>query len=63
MSHEVSQIADMLAGFFKNEPRKITLWLLTSNSYMGGTIPAEFILMRPQKALMIIKDMAEGETP
>ncbi len=50
-----------LADYFADEPAKITVWWFTPNPHFGGTPPAFLMLMRPAKAIKIIKSMLEGE--
>ena len=45
------QISRGLADFFKDEPHKIALWLLTPNSHFGGVSPAEIIAIRGEAGL------------
>lgn len=46
-------IAEYLAKFFKEEPEKIALWLMTKNPMFGNVSPCELI------ALGRIKKVAE----
>jgi hypothetical protein len=45
------QIAFELAEFFKDEPHKIALWLLSKNFNFGGCSPAELIVIREKAGL------------
>lgn len=47
----LESLADGLAAFFKDEPQKIALWLLTPNPHFGGVSPSELIAIRGEAGL------------
>jgi hypothetical protein len=49
--NNLNEIAYGLALFFKDEPWKIAIWLLTKNPNFGGYSPAELIALREEKGL------------
>lgn len=53
------QIAKHLAELFKDKPEKITIWWLTENLNLGGTTPAWFYTMRPEKFEKWFKSLIE----
>lgn len=49
-------ISDGLADFFKKEPSKITLWLMTNNPNFGDIAPCTLIMIgRAHKVAEFIK--------
>ena len=44
-------IAEGLAEFFKNDPKKIALWLLSDNPHFGNLPPAYLIGIRGEPGL------------
>ena len=48
---DLEVIAFGLANFFKDEPEKITYWLLAENPNFGGLSPAQLIVMRDDAGL------------
>ena len=58
MSEEdaLKSIADGLADFFKKEPHKITLWLMTNNPNFGNIAPCTLIMIgRAHKVVEFIQ--------
>ena len=53
-------ISEGLADFFKDDPAKITYWLLTENPHFGGVSPAELIAIRGEKGLQKVAAFVKG---
>ena len=53
-------IADYLAEFFKDEPEKITHWLLTRNPMFGEVSPAALIAIRGPSGLKKVADFVKA---
>lgn len=60
IKRDVDVIADGLAEFFKDDPRKISVWLLTSNPHFGGCTPAELIGIRGDKGMYKVARFVDG---
>jgi len=54
------EIAKHLAEFFKDDPKKITMWWLTENPLLGNIEPCRFWCMRPNKFRKWIKNLVDG---
>jgi hypothetical protein len=61
------QIAHGLTDFFKDEPHKIALWLLTPNPHFGNVSPSELIAVRGEvglkKVAKFVKNSIEENKP
>ena len=51
-----------ITEYFKDEPEKITTWWFTPNPHFGGTPPAFLMVMKPNKAIKIIKALLKGDS-
>lgn len=64
MNDDIKIIAKHLAEFFKDEPEKITYWLLTKNPFFGGITPAWLIQNdRSYKVVQFIENTKNGDFP
>jgi len=62
----LKDIAEELAEFFKDDPKKIAYWLMTENPLLGNVVPAWLMLARPngpEKLLAFVRNCKEGNLP
>lgn len=63
----LQEIAEELAEFFKEDPKKITYWLMTPNPLLGEVVPAWLMLSHPrgpEKLWAFVRNQrAEGASP
>ena len=62
----LKEIAEELAEFFKDDPKKIAYWLMTPNPLLGNVVPAWLMLARlngPEKLLAFVRNCKEGNLP
>lgn len=55
-------IAKGLAEFFKDDPKKISYWLLTENSHFGNISPANLIMLRGKAGIAKVARFVESAT-
>jgi hypothetical protein len=53
-------IAKELAEFFKDEPFKAVLWLITDNPMFGGLSPASLIVIRGDVGIAKVRKFVEA---
>lgn len=53
-------IARELAEFFKDEPFKAVLWLITDNPNFGGTSPATLMVLRGDVGVAKVRTFVEA---
>lgn len=62
----LEEIAEELADFFKDDPKKIAYWLMTENPMLGNIVPAWLMLSRPngpEKVWAFIRNARNGDLP
>lgn len=55
------KLSKLLATFFKDEPHKAVLWILTANPMFGGISPAQLIVLRGEKGFEKVLKFAEAQ--
>lgn len=63
---ELDFIASYLAEFFKDEPKKAVIWMMTPNPHLGQIVPAWLMLSHPngaKKLMQFVRDCKEGNIP
>lgn len=56
-------IAEELAAYFKDDPEKAVLWIMTPNPLLGDVVPAWLMLSHPngpEKVMRFVRDCREG---